>query len=359
MTVPRAATAIIDSAALDDTAGLLAADHDGRLRGAASAGALVRAVAMAVEEGAFERLRGNTVRSVVLVAPRGPARHAGVLLQALFGALSAVPLVHTAQTPRWVGALDVVLVAADDAGDPELAESVARAVRRGAEVVLAAPEEGLLAPAGAGRALLLPPRVRVPHGMGMLHFLAVGLAVLAALQVATTPNLAALADELDAEAERNQAGRELFANPAKSLALRCAGRRLVLAADDPASGALAEYVAASLLQHAGVVAAAVQLAEALAAQSHQRHRSESGPAVDPIFHDPEIDGPLPDLPMRVVLLGTTAEEGRLRARGAALPDHELAVATIESGALQEDASAELLLLAARCESAAVYLGLAA
>ena len=36
-------------------------------------------------------------------------------------------------------------------------------------------------------------------------------------------DLAALADELDAEALRNSAGRELFTNPAKTLADRMSG----------------------------------------------------------------------------------------------------------------------------------------
>lgn len=354
-------SATFDPARLDDPAWLLDADREGWLRGAASAGAAVRAVAGAAAEGALDRLRESTVRSVVLLAPHGPGMHAASLLQALFAATSTVPVVHAARTPRWVGALDVVVVATDDPGDPELAESVAQATGRGAHVVLATPQEGLLVPAAAGRALLLPPRLPMPEGMGLPRFLAVGLAVLATLQVAATPALAELADELDAEAERNQRNRDLLANPAKALALRCAGRRLSVVADAPGPRVLTATVAAALLRHAGVVASSGELADALAAQVARAHRRTGQPEqpVDPIFHDPEFDGPPAEPAVRLLLLGTATELRRLRLRSAHLPDVELAVGSIEGGALQENPTAELMQLAARCTTAAVYLGLAA
>ncbi|MEO9221868.1 MAG: TobH protein, partial [Mycobacteriaceae bacterium] len=290
--------------------------------------------------------------SVVLVAPRGPARRAAALTQALTGDVSSVPVVIAAHTPRWVGPLDVVLVATDDPGDAELAESVARAASRGAEVVLATPEEGLLPPAAAGRALLLPPRVPVPEGMGLLRFVAAGLAVLAAVGVCETPNLAVLADAIDAEAEGNQAGRDVLANPAKSLALRCAGRRLLIAADSPSAGAVAAHLAAALLAHAGVVTTPVELAEALVATTAAASSSDS------LFHDREIDGPLASEPLRVLLLATTAGLPQLQARSAGLADMDVTVGAIETGVLQGDPIAELLVLTTRCVTAAVYLGLA-
>ena len=348
MTMARA----LQPADLDDPAQLLAVDYRGRLRGAASAGALVRSVAAAVDEGVLARLQGATVRSVVLVAPRGPARRAAALTQALTGDVSSVPVVLAAHTPRWVGPLDVVLVATDDPGDAELAESVARAVSRGAEVVLATPEEGLLTPAAAGRALLLPPRVSVPEGMGLLRFVAAGLAVLAAVSACGTPDLAVLADELDAEAEGNQAGRDVVANPAKSLALRCSGRRLLIAADSPGASAVAAHLAAELLAHAGVVASSVELAEALGAVTAAASPSDS------LFHDPEIDGPLASEPLRVLLLATAAELPQLQARRAGLVDVDVIIGAIETGVLQRDPAAELLVLTTRCVTSAVYLGLA-
>ena len=93
-----------------------------------------------------------------------------------------------------------------DRDDVELAESVQRAVRRGAEVVLSAPADGPVASAGAGRARLVEPRIPVPPGLDLPRALAVGLTVVGALDLADAPipaGLDALADQLDAEAERN------------------------------------------------------------------------------------------------------------------------------------------------------------
>lgn len=54
------ATQAID---LEDTDGLLTADRDGLLRAASSAGAQVRAIVTAVEEGALDLLRAEDRRA--------------------------------------------------------------------------------------------------------------------------------------------------------------------------------------------------------------------------------------------------------------------------------------------------------
>ncbi len=146
---------------LDDVDALLAADVDGTLRFAALGGAQIRATAAAVHENALARLHGMQPRSVVLVSGEGSASRAAELTQAAVGSRIGVPVLGAVGTPPWVGPLDVVVVAGDDAGDPRLVESVDSALRRGAEVVVVAPDEGPMRAAGAGRALLLPPRVAV------------------------------------------------------------------------------------------------------------------------------------------------------------------------------------------------------
>ena len=65
----------------------------------------------------------------------------------------------------------------------ELADSVGRAVSRGAEVVLSAPGDGPVASAGAGRVRLVEPRIPVPPGLDLPRALAVGLTVVAALDL--------------------------------------------------------------------------------------------------------------------------------------------------------------------------------
>ncbi|EUA66075.1 putative tobH protein [Mycobacterium xenopi 4042] len=86
---------------------------------------------------------------------------------------------------------------------------------------------------------MLEPRLPVPDDFVLCRYLAAGLAVLAGVDPGLRIDLARLADELDTEALRNSAGRELFTNPAKTLAERMSGRRVVLAGDCAATLALA------------------------------------------------------------------------------------------------------------------------
>ena len=108
-----------------------------------------------------------------------------------------------------------LVTAAEGFGKSHLA---AMAVRRGARVVIAAPYEGPLRDATAGRAAVLAPRLWVPDEFGLCRYLAAGLAALGVVDPGLTGDLGALADELDAEALRNSAVREVFTNPAKALA---------------------------------------------------------------------------------------------------------------------------------------------
>ena len=348
--------AIID---LDDVEGLLAADRDGLLRAAAMAGAQVRATAAAVDEGALDPLRADVPpRTLIWVADGGPARAAGSMLAAALGPASAVPLVVAAELPPWTGALDVVVVAGADAGNPVWVSAAATGGRRGARVVVAAPHEGPLREVTAGRAAVLAPRLPVPEEFGLTRYLAAGVAILAVVDAGVRVDIAALADGLDAEALRNSASRDLFTNPAKSLADRLSGREVVLAGDNDATLALAQHSAAVLLRVARQVVAAVGLPDALAALG----RTDTAP-VDyeaALFHDEELDGPLPVRTRTVVL---TSDEQRpavvTRTEGFADLDvvsaHDVPdLATTISGVRPEQ---QLATVAVRLEMTAVYLRL--
>ena len=283
MTAP---TPLLD---LDDAAGVAAADTDGVLRAAALGGAQVRSVAEAVGEGVLDRIRGLRPRSVVLVTSGGRAGRAASLLAAAVGPGFAVPILALPAVPPWLGSLDLVVVAGDDPGDPRLVAAAESTLRRGGDLVVAAPSEGPLQAAAAGRGTLLPPRVRVPDRYGFLRYLAAGLGVVGVLdsgRSGATVDLAALADRLDAEATGNHPSAEVFHNPAKSLAVRMQGRRVVFAGDAPATSALAAHGSDMVLAAAGVVAAPADLSDVLAA-SHLL--SEVGvhasAGYDPIFHD--------------------------------------------------------------------------
>lgn len=377
-----AGTPVLD---LDDVASLEAADTGGGLRSAASGGALVRATAAAISEDALARLQDLRPRSLVLVSGAGRAARAAGLLIAALGDRTSMPLVPATSIPPWVGPLDVVLVAGDDAGDPRLAEAVDRALRRGAEVIVAAPDEGPLRAAAAGRATMLPPRLPVLDHNRLLRFFAVGMAVLAAVDPnrvgPLVPDLNELADLLDAEALRDGPQHEAFHNPAKTLATRMQQRpRLVLAGDTAATTELAVHGCEVLLAGAGKIATAATLAESIAAHGRLVEAAGvSAPDFDPLFHDEQLDGPAPVQQVRVFVLTTSPDEFAVRRRlgvfsaDAGLVDADLVNVDAEAAATAGTPAAgaegqplapapggelaQLAVLALRLEMAAAYLRL--
>jgi len=353
---------VFDDALLDDVERLAAVDGSGLLRAAASAGALVRSTAAAAAEAGVDRLAGERPRALVLITRPGAAAAAAPLLVALLGPSCPVPVMTFPSVPSWVGALDVVLAHTADPGDRELAAGVDRAVRRGAHVVLTAPEEGPVATAAAGRSVLLIPRIDVPPALVLPRALAAGLLLLDTLGLLHI-DLEQLAGELDREAERCHPGHESFVNPAKLLTLRMAGRTPLLWGTDPVATAVAGHAAGSLAAHAGVVAHAAgwDEAAALAALLVEAARASAEPD---LFHDPYLDGagsgPAPMRPMLLGVLTDPASAADRRTATDALPgadpvsaDEELVVAPADPGAPACSAA----VLALRFDLAALYLGL--
>jgi hypothetical protein len=349
---------------LDDTQALLAADRGGLLRAASTAGAQVRAAAAALDEGALDAFRGDDrPRAVIWVAERGTAETAGTMLAATLGSWAAAPIVVVSEAPPWIGALDVLIVAGDDPGDPALVGAAASGVRRGARVVVAAPYQGPLRDTTAGRVAVMEPRLPVPDGFGLCRYLAAGLAALQSVDPKLRVDLAVLADELDAEALRNGATREVFTNPAKALVERMSRRRVVLAGDCTATLALARHGSGVLLRIAHQVAAAAGLADALVAL-HAVAESGSVDPVEALFHDEEIDGPVAER-LRVLALTLDSERTVVASRVAQLDDVDIVGAedvpdgpddnSVPVGA--QRAEQQLAILALRLEMAAVYLRL--
>ncbi len=347
----------------DDVESLLAADRGGLLRAASMAGAQVRATAAALEEGALEAVASDDPpRTVVWVAGRGNAETAGSILAAALGGSAAAPIVVGSEAPPWIGALDVLVVAGDDPGDPALVGAAATAVRRGARVVVVAPYEGPLRDATAGRAAVLEPRVWVQDDFGLSRYLAAGLAVLRVVDPGVRIDLAALADELDAEALRNSAARELFTNPAKTLADRMSGRSVVLAGDNAATLALARHGGAIMLRVAHQPMAAVGLSDVVVALRTGLGGQSDADRETALFHDEEIDGPLPAR-VRTFVLTLDTERAVVAARVAGYDDvvivgaedvPEVAESPVQSGRPEQ----QLAMLAVRLEMAATYLRLA-
>ncbi|MQY19984.1 tobH protein [Nocardia macrotermitis] len=371
-----AGTPVLD---LDDVASLEAADTGGTLRSAASGGAQVRATAAAVAEGVLTRLRDMRPRSLVIVTGAGRAARAAAILVAALGDRAALPIVAVTAIPQWVGPLDVVLVAGDDAGDPRVIGAIDRALHRGAEVVVAAPEEGPLRTAAAGRAVVLPPRVPVLDHNRLLRYLAIGIAVLQAVDPAhiepLTPDLDVLADALDAEALRDGPTNEVFHNPAKTLAVRMQQRSVVLSGDAPAAAQVAGHIAEVLLSAAGQICAAAELAQVAAAHGLlSATAGAAAPGFDPLFHDEELDGPAPVRRVGLFVLSADADQLAAHRRlgifagGSGLIDAEVANVDTELIAGQPGAPGpgtsrpaseleQLAVLALRFETAAAYLRL--
>jgi hypothetical protein len=235
--------------------------------------------------------------------------------------------------------------------------------------VIAAPYEGPLRDITAGRVAVMEPRLPIVGELGLCRYLAVGLAVLESVDPRLRVDLAALADELDAEALRNSASREIFTNPAKALVERMSRRRVVFVGDCAATLALARHGSGVLLRAAKEVAAATGLADALTAL-----QTGPGPAfVDPteaLFHDEEIDGPIAADRLRIVVLTLDAERAVVASRVAGFDDVDVVGAedvpaedvphvpdsrSARPGA--QRAEQQLAVLAVRLEMAAVYLRL--
>ncbi len=345
----------------DDAEGLLAADRAGLLRAASMAGAQVRATAAALDEGALESIAGDPPRTIIWVTGRGNAETAGSILAAALGGSAAAPMVVCAEAPPWIGALDVLVVAGDDPGDPALLGAAATAVHRGARVAVVAPYEGPLRDATAGRAAVLEPRVWVLDDFALPRYLAAGLAVLSVIDPGLRTDLAALADDLDAEALRNSASRELFTNPAKTLADRMTGRDVVLSGDNAATLALARHGGAVMLRIGHRAVAAVGLADALVALRTGLGAESDADREAALFHDDEIDGPQPKR-VRTVALTLDAERAVVTARVAGLDVDIVGAEDVpeagESPVQLGRPEQQLAVLAVRLEMAATYLRLA-
>lgn len=355
---------MLDDTLLDDPERLHGADRSGLLRAAASAGAQVRATADAAAEAGMDSLAGSTPRAFVQICRPDSVTGASALVGALLGPRCPFPVVTAPAAPAWVGALDVVFAHTDDPGDVELAESIHLAGRRGASVVVTAPADGPVAAAAAGSAMLLPARVPVPPGFGLPRAVTAALAVVRALGLLTTVDLDRLADALDGEAERDHPGAESFVNPAKTLAMRLAGRIPLLWGTDPVATEVARHGARVFAAHAGLVCDAADL-RAAAARPALRAAALQAISGQDIFADPDFDEP--SVQVRLLLLAVASDEQAQRQRHAAeatfegadvlaMPE-ELPADDLTNDPVQSRLTAAMV-LALRLEMAALYLGLA-
>lgn len=346
----------VDDTLFDDLDRLAEVDTGGLLRAAALAGAQVRATAESARDAGIDRLAGSTPRALVLLTRPGLSPVGAKLLAALLGRACPVPVVFTDTAPPWLGPLDVVVAHTDDPGDDVLAESVDRARRYGAGVVLTAPEEGPVAAAAAGTCVLIPPRVAVPPGFTFPRALAGGLLAATTLELLRT-DLGIVADELDREAERDHMQHETFVNQAKSLALRLAERTpLLWGLDDVATG-VAWYAAQVLATHTDLVCDVAAYPQAASRTALHRAATRASAGHD-IFADPDDLDPAQASPLRVFLLAVSAA-GNDSVRRLATDTFPAADLLDPAAEITADETTCAAVLALRFQLAALYLGLAA
>lgn len=291
-----------DDALLDDAATLERADAD--LRHLAGSGARVRQEAEA-SRGVAQALDGRG-RPRAVAAVGADAR----LLRAVLEPWCPVPFVAWPGPglPGWVGALDLVVVLAPNGdADPETASAVYDAVRRGSTVVMACPEDSMLAEAGQGRdTVLLPSQTGDPLATAVVM-----LKALHALELGPDLSEESVASALDEVATMCSPFADLASNPAKDLALVLADALPLVWGGSVLAARAGRRVAEALRRASGRAALAADA-------GHLLPVIEGAPPRDP-FADPFADPAAPVLRPALFVLDDGSEEPVIReARGRLL-----------------------------------------
>ena len=205
-----------NEARLDDAGVLQTVDL--RLRTLAESGARVRREAHEAAEATAEliaRERDEDRPRAVIAA--GPDSR---LLRAVLEPWCPVPFVAWPNPglPGWAGSLDLVVMLAPEGSDHGSASTVAEAVRRGAQVVVACPQRSLVAEHAVGRHTAVLPTVTGDQ----LATAVVVLDYLAHVHLGPRADAAAVAKSLDDVATECSPQRDLAVNPAKMLAIAMA-----------------------------------------------------------------------------------------------------------------------------------------
>lgn len=341
-------TTWFDESRLDDERVL--AGSDALLRSLAESGARVRRDRVqadaALDEAVALAATSDRPRAVVAAGPDSR------LMRAVLEPWCPVPFVAWPNPglPGWVGSLDLVVVLEPEGTDERAALAVSEALRRGAAVVVATPEESLVARHAQGRWCQLLPLVtrdQSAAAMVMLEFLD-------RVHLGPRTDVEDVARALDQVATLCSPHRDLSVNPAKALAIALADRAPVLWGGSVLAARAARRVAESLRRASGVSAIAGDA-------EHLVPVLGSAPVRD-LFDDPVADDDSAVPPVLVVLddghddpavreqrdrLLRTAQERRVRVE----------TLTCEPGAVSELARYASLMLQGRYAAAYLQIGL--
>jgi len=334
-----------DESRLDDESAL---ESDAVLRHLAESGARVRRAAGDAAAATDEAVgRAEELARPRAVIAAGPDSR---LLRAVLEPWCPVPFVAWPgpALPGWAGSLDLVVVLAPDGADTGTASAVAEAVRRGCQVVVAAPPGSLVADHAAGRWSTILPVVNRDQ-------LAAAVLVLGYLdRVSLGPRADAeqVATALDQVAVACSPHRDLAVNPAKMLAIALADTNPLVWGGSVLAARAARRVAEAIRRASGRTALAGDADHLLPVLEATRPRD--------VFVDPFADGPTELRPMLVVL-DDGAEEpvvrehrGRLQAAAAS---RGVRVETVTTDAPTEVARYASLMLSGGYAAEYLRLGL--
>jgi hypothetical protein len=334
-----------DDGLLDDEMSL--ARFDVRLRHLAEGGARVRREAVAAVEAvgqAVQRLSDSQPRAVVAAGPDSR------LLRAVLEPVCPVPFVAWPGPglPGWAGSLDLVVVLAPEGDDPGTAAGIAEGIRRGCQLVVAAPADSLVAEHSQGRyATLLPTQTG-----DQLAVAVVVLDLLDRVHLGPQTDPEVIAESLDEIAVSCSPHKDLAVNPAKILAIGIADSNPVLWGGTVLAARAARRIAESIRRATGRTA--------LAADAEHLLPVLEATAPADVFADPFADGGAERRPALVLLDDGTGDPAvrvtRNRLEQAAR-DHGVRVETISSEADGDVARYAALLSTGTYAAAYLQLGL--
>ncbi len=250
--------------------------------------------------------------------------------------------------PGWAGSLDLVVVLAPEGRDPGTAGAVAEAVRRGCQVVVAAPEKSLVAEHTPGRyATLLPTQTGDQLAVAVV---VLGLLDRVHLGPQTEPNV--IADALDEVAVACGPHRDIAVNPAKILAIGIADANPVMWGGTVLAARAGRRIAESLRQATGRTA--------LAADAEHLLPVLAATAPADVFADPFADGGIQRRPVLVILDDGSPDPALLETREQLVETaqaHGVRVETISSEADGDVARYAAMLSTGMYAAAYLQLGL--
>jgi glucose/mannose-6-phosphate isomerase len=217
-------------AVLDDVAALEAADPSQMLRAIASSAAQIRMAVTASAEAGLASVRDLGRPRALVIVGMGGSGISGDVLAAVAGPAAPIPvIVHRGYgLPGWVGAADLVVAVSCSGATEETLSATDEAVRRGAPLVgVGRAGSPLARRCESARAPMVPVTMHVGP-RATLWGLTTPLLVLAARLGLVDlgdrdEHLEQAAVRLEQIAETCRPDRELFVNPAKSLAVELAG----------------------------------------------------------------------------------------------------------------------------------------